>query len=800
MRHSILTLFLSLFTLGYGTLSAQKVEIKCAYKHLLEGERGLLHIVSENADVENLTRTIQGNGFSMQFIKNEVLRSNTVTQYIYSYRIIPKRTGEFRTPPIKVNIGNKPTTIDPVTFFVHTKDKFSVEVFTIGGKKIEYFTGVFTEKDTISVNEIQNVEVRYLIPEKINLQQWGSLDKALSSSVISLNFNPPLYLGAFYKYQLSTSYSDINGITYRGVAYKSIIYSESAGSIELGPFSTNSIFSESSSMGTSGFSFSQSVQKKLTTPKKSLKVNTLPLPKPQRFTGNVGDFSMLVEESSQTNITKNESYKISVTISGKGNFLAIDPPTLLDNEKWEIIDFSTSELSNEAHFYENMIQYDFLVSPVQPVNRSPQLEFQFFNPNTQQYQTEKNETTPLNFINKTVNNSNSQSIVLADTSINQLDILGVIPINKHSDISLFWLKYWHIIPLSLLILIIALALFKWWEQRKHTTSKRQLVRSDLEKIKQSSCSATFYKSVSLFIEKWCTSSEEPEIEQIKKQANALAFMPKSNSSVEPGISLEKKAKIIKVLKRCCIVLIIMGFCGQQAKADEEQIAITHYEKQEYTEAIETYKNIPSSPDSLYNIGVCYYKTGDIGKAALYFHKARLKNPDHKESAQNLKFIAKSFNHSSHVTLTKQEKVISYFPYSTYLLILQISGWILVLTILAQFSLKINHRVKGVFTLGYILFSTLTILAFIALQLYPKSIYFSNISTLAVLQNEKVFLRTEPYTPAKEEASNSITELPLASLCKPIAIRSTWTYIELENNTRGWIPSNNILSIQDTPTE
>ena len=91
--------------------------------------------------------------------------------------------------------------------------------------------------------------------------------------------------------------------------------------------------------------------------------------------------------------------------------------------------------------------------------------------------------------------------------------------------------------------------------------------------------------------------------------------------------------------------------------------------------------------------------------------------------------------------------------------------------------------------------TISILAIIALQLYPKSIYFDTKSDLAVIVKAKQQLKTEPITKAANDTEETdIVYVPEGSLCKVIATRASWHYVELPSQTRGWLKKNAITKI------
>ena len=71
-------------------------------------------------------------------------------------------------------------------------------------------------------------------------------------------------------------------------------------------------------------------------------------------------------------------------------------------------------------------------------------------------------------------------------------------------------------------------------------------------------------------------------------------------------------------------------------------ATEHYNKGEYSKAIENYEQIleggEHSPELYFNLANCHYKLNHIGPSIYYYEKALLLNPDDGEIKNNLKYF------------------------------------------------------------------------------------------------------------------------------------------------------------------
>lgn len=100
------------------------------------------------------------------------------------------------------------------------------------------------------------------------------------------------------------------------------------------------------------------------------------------------------------------------------------------------------------------------------------------------------------------------------------------------------------------------------------------------------------------------------------------------------------------------ILIILSaslsFCAEQKKVDPNQLFYTGnslYEKRDYAKAIDEYLKIMDfgieNPNLYYNIGNSYFKTGNLGRAILFYERAKRLAPQDADLKSNLAY-ARSF--------------------------------------------------------------------------------------------------------------------------------------------------------------
>jgi len=130
------------------------------------------------------------------------------------------------------------------------------------------------------------------------------------------------------------------------------------------------------------------------------------------------------------------------------------------------------------------------------------------------------------------------------------------------------------------------------------------------------------------------------------------------------------------------------------------------------------------------------------------------------------------------------------PRSLYLNLIAGGLWLVILAFLAFFAVQGMRR---------LLLTSLSVGPVVALagavclHLYPTDIEFAPVSEQATTINkDPILASTEAATISEDgkasDGSHKVIEVPPGSLCRSIATRGPWTYIELANHVRGWVPS------------
>ena len=129
----------------------------------------------------------------------------------------------------------------------------------------------------------------------------------------------------------------------------------------------------------------------ITTESVPVEVLPLPTPLPQQFSQGIGQFSLLPLKIIENERIQNEPISLRLSISGKGNFSAIQAPQLhYDPTVWRAYDPKAVFEAKDDYGYQGVMQFTYTVVPLKEgALPLPSVEFFYFNPETKQYQTLK---------------------------------------------------------------------------------------------------------------------------------------------------------------------------------------------------------------------------------------------------------------------------------------------------------------------------------------------------------------------------------------------------------------------------
>jgi len=231
-----------------------------------------------------------------------------------------------------------------------------------------------------------------------------------------------------------------------------------------------------------------------------------------------------------------------------------------------------------------------------------------------------------------------------------------------------------------------------------------------------------------------------------------------------------------------IIFSVLFFClcsagFAQVSADK---AGEYYTQKKYQAALQAYLSLPTNADIYYNIGNCYYRLGEFGKAVLYYRRAARLSPGSWQIEKNLQIAQKSLLDKP-AKLTKVEKIwnkIDGVLSLNFLAIAILSG----LLIFALFWILAVYKPRSIyfavfaislcFALGFFTFHKHQTLGKQAVLLASEEKGYSGPSQ----ENKQVFIIHE---------GNCFTVLQQ---------EGDWSKIKLEQGFVGWISSKSLEKI------
>lgn len=251
--------------------------------------------------------------------------------------------------------------------------------------------------------------------------------------------------------------------------------------------------------------------------------------------------------------------------------------------------------------------------------------------------------------------------------------------------------------------------------------------------------------------------------------------------------------IQKLVLSICFFAIQMGMAQNETLFDK---ATEHYNKGEYTKAIENYEEIlengQHSAELYFNLGNCHYKLNAIGPSIFYYEKALLLKPNDAEILNNLGY-AQNMRLDAVEEMPKTDiaqlynNLVNVFSFDqwSYLAISLII--LFVLAYLAYFFLRFASQKRIAFIVS-IFALALGVLS--VLMAYLQYQDFKN-DNPAIIFSKEVKITSEPNT--NSEAVFTLHEGTKVNVLDQL---NDWRKIRIADGQTGWLPKDNLKLLKD----
>jgi tetratricopeptide (TPR) repeat protein len=222
-------------------------------------------------------------------------------------------------------------------------------------------------------------------------------------------------------------------------------------------------------------------------------------------------------------------------------------------------------------------------------------------------------------------------------------------------------------------------------------------------------------------------------------------------------------------------------------------ALNYYLESDFSNALRIYEDLYSqnysSGDLFYNLGNCYYNTGDIANAVYFFEKAIILNPTDKDIQHNLK-IAKAAVKSK----TEALPDVFYKRWLTSILgVFSSDNWAILASIL--FAMALAGTGLYFFSKKIIIRKTGFISGIVCLIFSLIFLFFANNRANKITNgNYAIIFETSLVKSSPSDDSNNLFEISEGLKVEITDTLKTWSNIRLTDGKEGWVESANLKRI------
>lgn len=758
-----------------------------------------LSVVSETRP-DNLPTEPEAAHLTFNFLGDPVFPGTTrERRYVYKYSVVSYQEGTHTIPTFEITLKGEVLRSQSVDLHVAPLPEDAWFDQTILDDNYRFASTIRLPKRVPFEGETTPAEVKVYFPAKFEVA---------SASIAELKHHgavAPRFEISEMPYSTFTTAVHHKGQDYFAVSYRSTVTPIQDGMVALGPGRAR--LTLETRIRTRGIFTSTNIPLDIPVAKREFTARPLPQPAPPGYRNAVGRFQISAQAKTD-GLREGDTITMRLTVSGRGNLDSLKPPELdSKNSGWKTYPASSLPRQGERRDISGSTAFSQIIRPVGRQEVIPPFRLVTFDPIEERYRSIS--TPPIPFELAAAAPAILSGALLPDvrTPVEEMEsILGLVdPLrNVHPEPVSGWWKWWHLLPTLIAILLLAqiakLRLLPRWR----TPAAVQELDRWLTAVDQSGTdSREFLRSSGSFIEHWIpTEKRDQEINAVLERRDTDCFRP-GGASEELGAS--ERETIISLLRSRALaslsVLLLLGTLslGSPAKAATSTPAEFYNQAQaawaegSFRTAIHLYETAhqngePPSADVLYNIANCYFQLEERGLAALFYRRALHLDPEHAEARQNLRFLKRK---TGAITIVRP-------PYREYLgrvnrnlfsTFMAVGIWITSLALLALFA-SLSRGLKPLLWTSLSVAPLIAIIGGVGLALYPDDLEFAPITEQAVTVNKEAM-------EARTEATSSSAEVilvPPGSLCRPLAQRGPWTYVELANDTRGWLPTAQIRSL------
>ena len=577
----------------------------------------------------------------------------------------------------------------------------------------------------------------------------------------------------------------------------------------------------------------------------SLQVAGLPVQgKPEGFSGTVGQFAIKASVD-RTEIPAGQPIALKIAISGKGNINTVKEPVLEETGAFKVYESgSTVDVSKHRGVLGGKKVFEKVLIPKEKGNYTiPALKFCYFDPASGKYETVKTNHIP---VSVTAGNAvESTAVVPEGISKEKIKYLGRdinhIKTNlgrlRKQGTGINKLLLINLLPLCMLVFGLGIFRHKKRLMTDHGLARARRAKrwaekhfSDAKKALKQDRKQDFYRALSRAITNYIAdkrnvpsggmhrSDIKRELEKAGTVQDVIqvvdGFLEKTEMASFAKSVVEKKAmegdlkeamKVLSLLRslkssarrsartKSSIFLLALLLLPAAADAAAPEYVRELFEKgnanyqdSNYAQAADAYNKIIDmglfNANLYYNLGNCYYRLDNTGKAVYFFRKAEALNKRDGDISENLQIALLRCKDKQP---DKNIPIGTYFMYvfqrylneTERLILLSACIWLFSLILLIMLFAPAGRNVFSKILLVVILVGCLD-----GMSIW-KDWYMKKHMPEAVVMAESSTARSGPGDQYKKSF-----ELHEGTTMRVMKRKYDWAFVKLPNKMEGWVPA------------
>ena len=712
-------------------------------------------------------------------------------EYFFQYAVQSYTIGRHTIPAVEMTLNGVKTRTEPLDFVVFDPAELEWRDVAVAGRMMRYAAGFSTLKRNPYEGESVPTELKLYIPLEVarTVEDWG-IPEFERDGVACWRMTPSPMKGQL----------QVLNRQYISVAYPSTLAATRSGIVSLGPAKLRLTTTE---LIMDGVLQRFNHQTFLPIPKLEFESTPLPPGAPAGFQNAIGSFTLRAN-ASETEVREGDPISVDLIVNGSGNLDTLRPPQLEDPKDWKIYEATTAQRGDERRNHSGSVIFQQLIKPLKNQGVIPPFSLSFFDPILKKYSTLTTAPIPLKILPTTPATaalSTGPPPSLALPVERMTDILAVLRPDQWLNPASPTLPSWtgHLLAALLACGLIARALWLHLSPRfrkNPTKVAEKLALAELANTPESD-DVTFLKQAGAFIERWLGEQPNPELQAVLRERDSLCYLAEKNQ-----LSLGKRRReILKLLRQAiqpCLIFAAVTLLGSPIARSAETSkdpALAAYEAARYDEAIQLWLNAGDynqlSPDTLYNIGNACYRLGSPGHAALYYRRALVRDPGHRESRQNLRFIERKCGAIT-VHRPEYQYALAKVPLSIWQGGVWTGVWLCGLAALVFPATRSGAKIRIAAICALILGPLVAAGGYLGWHYFPNDAEFAPFSAQAVIVADQTVIRSDA-----SRTSPEVIDAPTGSLCEVIRVAGDWSYISFATQTRGWVLTTAIEKVVPT---